>query len=316
MAGVPGWYPDPGGADDRYRYWDGSTWSSGTTSDPRQPAPVAGQTTITAARRSGRAGMVVLALILVVVIVVVALVVRRPTTIIDYGPGPTGTESAFDDRSPDPTPTPSPSPTPSASPSPSPTPDPDPDDPDPDDPEGLVACPAGGPNERAAHPVDGRVHGGNLSFTEVSRFGPAAPEARLSFARDVTQQTLRTNESPGWIAQLAVGQLRASDGFTGNARATAEGVTECAVTSALWGRWGPVAKQLESEAVTVSGRRGWKVTVDVTVTNPGLPFAGDRAVFVVVPDGDDWGLFFGAVPIGDTELTGVMDRVVTDLRVD
>lgn len=269
---------------------------------------------VTPTRRGGRTGLAFLAVFLVIVIVVVALLVREPRTIVDYGPAPTGTASAFDDRSPDPTPTPSPTATRPPTATPTPTPSETPDS-DPDDPEGLVSCPAGGPNERAAHPTDGRVYGGNLSFTSVSSFLPAAPEARLSFARDVTQQYVYTNRDPNWIAQLAVGQLRAADGFDANARDTAEGVAECAISSALWARWGPTAKQLESTAITVSGRRGWKVTVDITVTNPGLPFAGDRAVFAVVPDGDDWGLFFGAVPIGDTELIGVMDRTVADLRV-
>ena len=31
---LTGWYPDPGGAADRYRYWDGTTWSATTTDDP------------------------------------------------------------------------------------------------------------------------------------------------------------------------------------------------------------------------------------------------------------------------------------------
>lgn len=316
MAGIPGWYPDPGGIDGQYRYWDGGTWSAITSSDPRQPPPPPGAVAATPPRRGARRALAVLAVLLVVVIVAVALLIRQPRTIIDYGPAPTGTESAFDDRSPDPTPTPTATATPT--PDPTPTADPTPSETlesDPDDPEGLVSCPAGGPNERAAHPTDDRVYGGNLSFTAVSSFLPAAPEARLSFARDVTQQYVYTNRDPNWIAQLAVGQLRAADGFDGDARDTAEGVAECAVSSNLWARGAPTAKQLESTAFTVSGRKGWKVTVDVTVSNPGLPFAGDRAVFVVVPDGDDWGLFFGAVPIGDKELIGVMDGVVDDLRV-
>jgi hypothetical protein len=37
--GLPGWYPDPEGTPGRYRYWDGSQWSTVTTRDPRQPLP-------------------------------------------------------------------------------------------------------------------------------------------------------------------------------------------------------------------------------------------------------------------------------------
>jgi len=39
--GLPGWYPDPAGTPGRFRYWDGSHWSTTTTtSDPRQLPPV------------------------------------------------------------------------------------------------------------------------------------------------------------------------------------------------------------------------------------------------------------------------------------
>ena len=34
-----GWYPDPAGVPGRYRYWDGSQWSTVTTDDPRRPSP-------------------------------------------------------------------------------------------------------------------------------------------------------------------------------------------------------------------------------------------------------------------------------------
>lgn len=39
-----GWYPDPAGAPDTYRYWDGSAWSQVTTTDPAAtPAPGAAE---------------------------------------------------------------------------------------------------------------------------------------------------------------------------------------------------------------------------------------------------------------------------------
>src|SRR5918995_5696586 len=34
-----GWYPDPAGVPGRYRYWDGSQWSTVITEDPRGPGP-------------------------------------------------------------------------------------------------------------------------------------------------------------------------------------------------------------------------------------------------------------------------------------
>lgn len=34
-----GWYPDPAGQPQTYRYWDGQSWSAETTGDPYAPAP-------------------------------------------------------------------------------------------------------------------------------------------------------------------------------------------------------------------------------------------------------------------------------------
>lgn len=38
-AAQPGWYPDPAGVPDRFRWWDGSTWSDATSSDRHAPTP-------------------------------------------------------------------------------------------------------------------------------------------------------------------------------------------------------------------------------------------------------------------------------------
>jgi len=157
------------------------------------------------------------------------------------------------------------------------------------------------------------VHGGNLSFAPVPSFNPAAPEPRLSYAYDVTQQTLSVSRDPGWIAQLAVGQVRARSGFEGGARATVESIVECATSSLFYAPYGATRTDIASRAVIVSGKSGWLVETDITVSKPGLPFSGDHAIFIVVEDGDDWGLFFGAVPIGDRQLVEILDATVADL---
>jgi hypothetical protein len=35
----PGWYPDPAGTPNTFRYWDGQSWSETTTTDPGAPPP-------------------------------------------------------------------------------------------------------------------------------------------------------------------------------------------------------------------------------------------------------------------------------------
>ena len=169
------------------------------------------------------------------------------------------------------------------------------------------------PTDRSPHPDDGRVYGGNLSFAEQRTFDPATSEPRLSFAWDVTQQIKIVSQTPGWIAQLAVGQLRADD-FGRVARTTAEKVAECIVTGDLYRTHGAARPDVRSEAIKIDDRNGWLIESDIRVTEPGLKFAGDHVILVVVRDGENWGMFFGAVPIGDERLTALLEQTVAGLQ--
>ena len=292
---MDGWYPDPGGEPGRYRYWDGAEWSRTTSDDPGRPPP--DPNSAAAGARSGRSplGLVIGVLALVVVVVVGLALLHgnsgvRPTT---DDPLPTASVSGGDDRSPTAEPTPTPSGSRNA----------------------LSPCPLGNPNGRGDHPNDRRVYGGNLSFAAEDTFEPAEAEQRFTFAHDITQQVRRVNDKPGWIAQLAVGEVRADDGFGPDTRNAAEIVVECAVTSQLYAPFQASRHDLRSEAVTVDGRKGWLIETNVLVDVEDLPFRGDHSVFILVPDGPDWGLFFGAVPIGDDRLEAVLDHAIRGLRV-
>ena len=297
-GGVTGWYPDPGGARGRYRHWNGTNWSSETTDDPRQAPPV--DPDDAADRRPRRLGLIigVLALVVVVIVALGVTVTRGwPTA---EPPLPTSTVVGGDDSSPTPTPTP---PSRTASPSPSSrTPAP------------LVPCPVGDPTLRLPHPTDDRVYGGNLSFVREASFLPAEPETRISFGWDVAQQDFAVHDDPGWIAQLAVGQLRAADGFVHGAQNTAESFVQCAITGNMYNPYDPTRRDRRSEPLTIDGHPGWVIETDITVTTAGLPFPGDRTVFIVVADGNDWGLFFGAVPIGNAALGRVLTETVRSLQ--
>ncbi len=291
-----GWYPDPGGAPDRYRYWDGSGWSSGTTGDPRLPPPVRGGPESQPPRRRWSVLVGVLTLV-VIGGVIAALILFGARDPVAPNP-PTSTLAGGDDASPTSDP---------ASPS---------DLSSPSDPTGtaLVDCPDGDPNLRAVHPIDDRVYGGNLSFPEQVSFDRATVEPRFSFAYDVVQQTRRSNQTPPWIAQLAVGRLRGGPGFGGTARQAVEMLVQCSLTGGIYNAYRPTRRDLRSEAVTIDGRSGWLLETDVLVAEPGLPFPGDHAVFLVVEDGPHWGFFFGGVPIGNQDLDIVLADTVRNLR--
>lgn len=307
MSGEPGWYPDPGGAPDRYRYWDGQTWSTESSDDPRRQAPpsVTGGRGASGDPGSGRphgsgphspaAIRWLVAVTVVAVLTAVSAVVlhyrdqaAHPPVLFPSASGP-----ALGERTPSSTGT---VPTESSLAS------------------RAIGCPVGAPDARGPHPADARVYGGNLSFPRVTSYLPEAPENRLTFAYDVTQQTRTVSLDPPWISQLAVGRLMA-DGYPRTAQHTAELVTECIVASDLYLPHRPTRRDLSSRLVTVSGQDGWLITTEILVDLPGLPFEGDRVAVLVVPDGADWSLFFGAVPIGDQALTDVLTRTVLALRV-
>ncbi len=300
---LPGWYPDPAGVPGRFRYWDGAAWSAETTDRPGPAGPAAGPEVDGSGRPRRRRGLAaalaIVALLVIIAIVAVIIITPRVRPVTD-DPLPTSTVSGGDDRSPTPTPTPPP---PSGSPSPSGA-----------STVPLIPCPEGNPNFREPHPVDDRVYGGNLSFPEEPSFDAATAEPRFSFAHDVTQQTLAVDDTPPWIAQLAVGRLRAADGFVNGAQNTAESVVQCAISSSLYDPYQPDRTDRRSQPITIDGRQGWLIETDITVADPDLDFPGDRAIFIVVADGSDWGMFFGAVPVGYTQLEEVLSRTARDLR--
>ena len=126
---LPGWYPDPAGTPNRFRYWDGRGWSSDTTDNPAA-APVGAGGQGGSAPTSGgpgappadkgrrRFGPLILALVALVVLVLVGVFVVRglfaDRPIVDPGPLPSSTVSGWDDSSPT-TPPETPTPTPSVS---------------------------------------------------------------------------------------------------------------------------------------------------------------------------------------------------------
>ena len=296
----PGWYPDPAGVPGRFRYWDGSRWTTAITSDPRQPTPIEPGTPSVAAggaaaQKPWRARR--LALIVVVLALVVAAVVEVVAYVGSFRqvvarPAPTPTTSGLAGSSPSPTT----QPTQTAPVTP------------------LVRCPKGNPNLRANHPLDDRVYGGNLSFEEQPTFEPAAIEPRFSFAYDVLQQSVLVSREPSWIAQLAVGQLRGKNGFVNDAQNTAESLVHCVITGNMYSPYVPTRTDIRSESLSIDGHSGWLIDSEITVDRPDLQVKGDHVIFIVVRDGNDWGFFFGAVPIGNAQLDAVLATTIRGLR--
>ncbi|GAB3923800.1 hypothetical protein GCM10027613_34550 [Microlunatus endophyticus] len=257
-------------------------------------------------------GILALALVIIVAgVLVIRGLADRGQALTDPNP-PAPTVSGWNDSSPLPTATPPPSPSPSPKHSPSPkksaTPKKSPS------PQGQVACATGNPGQRAPHPNDGRVHGGDLSFT------PVFPEdtgyaQQMTWAWDVDGTEEETE--PGWAAMMADGALHADDGFR-TSEQSAEGMMQCIASSAYYDGF-TGRKNVFSKAVTVDGHQGWALRVQIFVDKPaGLSVPGDTAEVIVVDTGKPGQLSFfaGFVPIGDQHRTQLLDQTIAGLQVD
>ena len=308
----PGWYPDPGGSG-QLRYWDGTRWGADLRpAGSVPPGPSSTDPSLNHSPRSGdrrRTAAVVIGLTALLVVVAVVLAVIRPwdrSTEIT-APPPTPTISAGNDSDPTPTPTPSGSPTPEATPTPS----------DDSTDSGSVACPFV-EDVRQAYPSDGRVHGGGLSFGEIT--GWSAPsDGALAWADDDASQ--RTYPSTGWFNFASVGALRAEDGFPPAVKGAARAATQCMVTSSGWYPDPTKIDVVTDQAMKVSGHSAYTVTTDVyeppeVTDDPAI--LGDR-VTVVIVDTDTpgrLGIFVYTASLGRQEILDATATAMKSLSVD
>ncbi len=220
--------------------------------------------------------------LLVVVIVLVGVLVIR--NLIGDGPiaepAPDSTISAWDDSSPtaSPTPTPSPSPSPSGRASERP-------------------CPPGDPYAVAAHPSDGRVYGGRLSFPRIASYREPAPKGGLTWFFDVGSQSQTTE--PGWESWFGVGEVAIGPGFESIQQAAASSM-QCAINDGWFSQFFD-RLDLRDEKITVDGRPGWILVAEVRVDNDDIGVEGDVVTILIIDDGRDDRLsgYISMVPIGD-----------------
>lgn len=257
----PGWYPDPGGVPNLYRYWDGQAWTSQLTSQPGGPSPApsgrAGQPGAAPTKRSGRGWLIALIAIAIAVVVVVVLAVRGFSGGLGGLTGSPGGDPSADVC-----------PKPEADSSPTP------------------------------QPADGRVHSGPLSYPMLpSPWEAPQPNAEVPFGRDVQQQFVETEKTPTmrWGAAVMVGELVAGDGFYAP-KDGAEIVLRC-VTGTFYGNAEVTRHDTKSQAVTVDGHDGWLMESDLSFSIPGLEATNELLTVVIVDlKNGTAGLFASSVP--------------------
>ncbi len=341
MSANPGWYPDPGGGQGLFRYWDGKAWSAATSPNPSAPPPsqglVGGGTPQQGGQASGQGGQ-------------------------PYGQGgqagygqsgqaaghgqggqPSYGQSAYDpslgtayadyqelEKKKSPigwwiagaalviviivvavlairavtggdTGT-------TGGPVTQPSQD---------------ACPpqsTATPEAPASHPADGRVHGGPVSYPQLGTpWSPPQGENRVPFGSDVQSQLVSVEpnydgQGNNWVASVLVGELQAGDGFF-----TPEQGSQIVVKCILGSFYGdnPVNSNVKvNEKTTIDGHEAWLVESQLTFDIEGLETKGELLIVAIVSAGNRSGLYYASIPDTTPELVQPARDALKQLQVD
>lgn len=296
---VSGWYPDPDGTENRFRYWDGNSWSAQTTNDPSSPPPDA-QAGRPSSRSGNRRPWLIGAVVIVLIIGVITLLIirsREPEALTDPNP-PAPSISGWNDSRSFPT-APPPPPRTEAS----------------QNPQGRVACSKGDPYDVQPHPDDGRIHGGSLSIVQPGGDWQRDDDyaRQMTWAYDVAGADEWVE--PEWLAMVAVGDVRTDDGF-GDPKQAADGIMQC-IASSVYYRYYTGSTTLFSKPFRLQGRSGWAIRAQVRVDDPQVQASGDVVEIIALNTGTAGQLsyFAGFVPIGDRNRLAILDNTISGMRV-
>jgi len=316
VSAQAGWYPDPGGVPNLYRYWDGQAWSAATTPNPQSPPPAQGLVQglnqpsggqpaassqqpygaygqgqpgayagfqATQQRKSPVGWWIAAAALLVVIIVVAVIAVRAIGGSTGPTGGPGGSQPSQD------------------------------------------VCPTStaAPSEEAQpDPNDGRVHGGPVSYPRLDApWSAPQPDNRVPFGTDVNKQDVMDQsnydgQGSSWVASVLVAELMAGDGFY-----TPEQGAQIVVRCILGRFYGdnPVTSDVTvNEARTIDGHDSWVVESQLSFDIPGLTAKGELLIVAVVSAGESGtaGLYYASIPDTKPELVQPARDALADLQVD
>lgn len=285
MAAV-GWYPDPGGRPGQYRYWNGSSWSSHTTADPRRTPPPSEQDSApTSARSTNRRQAIgwwigIGIAVLVVAVIIWAVIRVLPTLNADGNPWTPGGNASAN------------------------------------------FCTAG-VNTSTASPqpqAPGRVSAGHLSFPELGDpWQQPTPDNRVPFGTIAMMQTAPDQsdydgKGNDWVSSILVSDLVSGDGFA-DARSASTVVLAC-VLGKYYADNVVHQQQISAGAHTVDGHAGWMIETQLSYDIPGLRAKGERVLLLVVQvKPDQYGLFYASVPDTSSDRLPDARKALSELKV-
>jgi hypothetical protein len=318
VSASPGWYPDPGGGQGLFRYWDGRAWSAAISPNPSAPPPsqglVGGGTPQQGGQPDGQSGAFgqsahghvygsnayanyqelrkrkspigwwIAGAALLIIIIVVAVLAIRAVTGGDTGTtggGPVGQPSQ--DFCP---------------------------------PENTAS-----PDAPVSHPADGRVHGGPVSYPMLGTpwEPPQGPPNPVPFGTDVQTQMVLDQlnydgQGTNWVASILVAELQAGDGFF-TPEQGAQIVVKC-ILGAFYGNH-PIESEVKvNEKTTIGGHDAWLVESQLTFDIPRLEAKGEYLIVAVVSAGNRSGLYYATIPDTLPELVQPARDTLKKLQVD
>ena len=324
MSANPGWYPDPGGGQGLFRYWDGNAWSAAVSPNPSAPPPAQGLVSPGTQQEGdlpnaqggqpyGQGGQPAygqspygqdygasayanyqeleskkspIGWWIAGTALVIVIIVVAVIAIRAVTGGDTGTTGG-----------------PVAQPS-------------------QDACPpqSTASPEPGNHPADGRVHGGPVSYPMLGPpWGAPQSETRVPFGSDVQSQVVPDQinydgNGANWVAQILVGELQAGDGFFTPEQGS-QIVVKC-ILGAFYGN-NPVNSNVKvNEKTTIDGHEAWLVESQLTFDIAGLTAKGELLIVAIVSAGNRSGLYYATIPDTKPELVQPARDALEQLQVD
>ena len=324
MSANPGWYPDPGGGQGLFRYWDGNAWSAAVSPNPSAPPPAQGLVgpgtqqqgdlpNVQGGQPYGQGGQPAygqspygqdygtsayanyqeleskkspIGWWIAGTALVIVIIVVAVIAIRAVTGGDTGTTGG-----------------PVAQPS-------------------QDACPpqSTASPEPGNHPADGRVHGGPVSYPMLGPpWGAPQSETRVPFGSDVQSQLVPDQidydgNGANWVAQILVGELQAGDGFF-TPEQGAQIVVKC-ILGAFYGNNPVNSKVKVNEKTTIDGHEAWLVESQLTFDIAGLKAKGELLIVAIVSAGNRSGLYYATIPDTKPELVQPARDALEQLQVD
>ncbi len=297
----PGWYPDPGGQQGMFRYWDGSAWTKQLSANPGgAPSGPGGRSPSTI--WAIVAGVVVLALIAAFSLPsLLGSLLGGPSSSTSRPAPPAPTVSAWDENdSPTPSPSPTPSRTPTPTPSPTPTPTPSPDN--------NLPCPR---YDTAV--VKGRLFGGGLSVP-VIRDSRWSINAVRTIPWAICATGLQRHITGTWVSEVILAGIQPRS-IVGSLQQQANAIADDSVNRFYNNGAGKLVMK-SSKAIKLDGLDAWELRYEVRIDYlRSIP--GDNVNVVVVrhTDGSRSALMTFAT-IGDTETQRQVDASRSAVKVE